>query len=104
MVTGKVPFEGDMITVMMQHVNERPTNPTELNAKLPIYIDDVILKALEKDPQYRFDSAGEMALAFRQSLVKSGILTASFVTDSTAFQAAQIESATQTKNRIRPNH
>lgn len=100
MVTGQVPFDGDMITVMMQHVNERPTNPTELNTELPVYIDDVILKALEKDPQYRFASAGEMALAFRQSLVKGGILTASFVPDSTAFQTTQSVADTHTKTGL----
>lgn len=68
MVTGEVPFDGDMLSVMMQHVNERPENPVTINADLPVGTADVILKALEKDPQYRFDSAGDMAKAFRASL------------------------------------
>lgn len=68
MVTGEVPFDGDIITVMMQHVNEPPQNPVTINAELPEGTADVILKALEKDPAYRYDSAGEMAAAFRNSL------------------------------------
>ncbi|MCP4358057.1 MAG: serine/threonine protein kinase [Chloroflexi bacterium] len=75
MVTGTVPFDGDMINVMMQHVNERPANPTTINADLPESTAEVILKALEKKPQYRYDSAGEMAVAFRNSLTKTAGLT-----------------------------
>lgn len=68
MVTGEVPFEGDLVSVMMQHVNDPPESPITINADLPHSIANVVLKALEKDPDNRFNSVGEMAKAFRGSL------------------------------------
>lgn len=68
MVTGEVPFDGDLISVMMQHVNQLPENPVTINPDLSYGTANVILKALEKDPNDRYDSVGEMAKAFRKSL------------------------------------
>lgn len=62
MATGRIPFEGDSPTaVMLQHLTEPPPPPRQFNSGLPQAVEAVILKALAKDPNERFASAGEMA-------------------------------------------
>ena len=68
MLTGEVPFDGDLISVMMQHVNNPPKNPRSINPDIPEAAVQVILKALEKDPHDRYDNAGQFAAAFRKSI------------------------------------
>jgi serine/threonine protein kinase/Tol biopolymer transport system component len=55
MVTGQVPFEGDTpYAAAFLHVTEAPTPPRELNPDIPLKLELVILKALEKSPQKRY--------------------------------------------------
>ncbi len=65
MTTGRVPFTGESPTaVMVQHLQEPPPEPRLLNPDLPPAVEAVVLRALAKDPDARFASAGEMARAF----------------------------------------
>ncbi|WP_143315400.1 Stk1 family PASTA domain-containing Ser/Thr kinase [Clostridium sp. HBUAS56017] len=62
MVTGQVPFSGDTsIAVAMMHINNPVTPPKNIVNYLPKNINAVILKALEKNPIDRFQTAGEFA-------------------------------------------
>ncbi|MBD7912826.1 Stk1 family PASTA domain-containing Ser/Thr kinase [Clostridium cibarium] len=62
MVTGQVPFSGDTsIAVAMMHINNPVTPPKNIVNYLPENINAVILKALEKNPIDRFQTAGEFA-------------------------------------------
>lgn len=62
MLTGRVPFVGDNpVTIAMQQVNAAPPPIRELNPDVPPAIASVVMKALEKSPQRRFQSAREMA-------------------------------------------
>ena len=80
MVTGDVPFDGDIISVMMQHVNKEPESPKEINADIPEATAQVILRALEKDPNDRYNSVGEFAKAFADSLKEKSAVAQSAVT------------------------
>ncbi|MCM8899775.1 Stk1 family PASTA domain-containing Ser/Thr kinase [Caldicoprobacter algeriensis] len=61
MVTGTVPFEGDTaISVALKHIQEKVKPPGELNPDIPKSLQDVIEKAIEKDQNKRYQSAGEM--------------------------------------------
>ncbi|MFO7274099.1 MAG: Stk1 family PASTA domain-containing Ser/Thr kinase [Symbiobacteriaceae bacterium] len=61
MVTGTVPFQGDSpITVALKHLRERVDPPSQLNPEVPAELDEIILRAMEKEPEDRFDSAVEM--------------------------------------------
>ncbi|MEE8391656.1 MAG: serine/threonine-protein kinase, partial [Anaerolineae bacterium] len=61
MVTGKVPFEGESgIAVALKHLNETPTPPRVLNPDLPLAVNQVIIKALIKDRELRYQSAHEL--------------------------------------------
>lgn len=64
LVTGLLPFEGPVHSVIHQHLNTLPASPRELLFGLPQQIDRIIMKALAKDPDERFESAQEMAEAF----------------------------------------
>lgn len=72
MLTGRVPFIGDNpVTVAMQQVNAAPPPIRDLNPNVPPAIASVVMKALEKSPQRRFQSAREMADALLKA--KEGV-------------------------------
>ncbi len=69
MLTGHVPFEADTpYQMMFAHIQEPPPPIRSLRPDLPPALEAVIQKALAKDPERRFQSAGEMASAFRLAL------------------------------------
>jgi beta-lactam-binding protein with PASTA domain len=60
MLTGKVPFTGDSaIEIAMKHVNELPRPPSSLRPEIPSELDQIILRALAKDPADRYQTAEE---------------------------------------------
>lgn len=74
MVTGTVPFKADMaMQVAMQHVHATPPSPCSLRPDLPIAAEQVILRALAKNPNERFMQVQDLAHAFRQALVTPGL-------------------------------
>src|SRR6201981_3718605 len=61
MVTGEKPFPGQNITtVIYKIVNEEPVPPRQLNPSIHQGISAVVMKALEKDPDQRYQSCREM--------------------------------------------
>ena len=61
MVTGKVPYNADSaITIAMMHIQEPVIPPKEVILDLPQNINQAILKAVEKEPINRFQTATEM--------------------------------------------
>jgi len=60
MLTGKVPFTGDSaIEIAMKHVNELPKPPSSLRPEIPQELDQIVLRALAKDPEDRYQTAEE---------------------------------------------
>lgn len=61
MFTGKVPFEGEeAVSIAMKHVNQRPIAPMTVNPNVPVGINDIILKCMEKESDNRYQSASEL--------------------------------------------
>ena len=61
MVTGEKPFPGQNITtVIYKIVNEEPVPPRQLNPSVHPGISRVVMRALEKDPETRYQSCREM--------------------------------------------
>ncbi len=61
MATGKLPFTADSpVTVAIMQVKNRPRPPRELNASIPLGLEQIILNAMEKSADNRFQSAAQM--------------------------------------------
>ena len=61
LLTGQKPFTGDHIsTVLYKIMNETPPRPSEADPSIPRAVENVILKALEKDRSRRHASCAEM--------------------------------------------
>lgn len=69
MLTGRRPFEADTpYNVAVKHVTEPPPVPSKINPLLPVSVDRVLLKALEKSCDRRYQSASELVAALRQAI------------------------------------
>ncbi len=61
MVTGRVPFDADTpLAVIFKHISDPLPLPRQLNPDLPEAVEQVILRALAKDPADRYQTAGAM--------------------------------------------
>ncbi|MEU2654259.1 Stk1 family PASTA domain-containing Ser/Thr kinase [Streptomyces sp. NPDC007325] len=61
LLTVRPPFIGDSpVAVAYQHVREEPQAPSNFDAEITPEMDAIVLKALVKDPDYRYQSADEM--------------------------------------------
>ena len=61
MVTGTLPFQADTaVTIALKHLQEEVVPPKNLNSKVPDSLNQLILKAMEKDPIKRYQSAKEI--------------------------------------------
>ena len=69
MLTGRVPFDGDSpVAIAMQHLHAAPEPIRRFAPDVPEAICHVVMKAMEKDPAYRYRSAREMASELRLAL------------------------------------
>jgi serine/threonine protein kinase len=69
MVTGRTPFIGKTpIATYWKHIHEEPVPPSRLNPALSRAAEQVILRALEKNPRLRFQSAQALAEAYLRSI------------------------------------
>jgi Tol biopolymer transport system component/tRNA A-37 threonylcarbamoyl transferase component Bud32 len=67
MATGKAPFPGDTTGVIFDAIlNRAPVTPSRLNPQVLPKFEEVIHKALEKDRELRYQSAGEMRTDLRR--------------------------------------
>ncbi len=67
LLTGRPPFEGDRpIKVMIAHAHHDVTPPSQLVESIPDDLEQVILRCLQKEPSRRYQTAAELAAAFRQ--------------------------------------
>ena len=61
LLTGKTPFDGDTpVEIAMKHLSNAPEPPSKLRPDIPEELDMVVLRALAKNPDERYQSADEM--------------------------------------------
>jgi serine/threonine-protein kinase len=64
MLTGRTPFDGDTpVAVAMQHIQDMPTPPTQLNPGIPLALEGIIMRCLEKVPEMRYRDGSSLARA-----------------------------------------
>lgn len=64
MFTGRIAFSGDTpVSVALKQTRETPPTPRSVEPLLPIELEQVILRCLEKDPEKRFHSLDEIQAA-----------------------------------------
>ena len=69
MVTGRVPFDSDTpVSVALKHMQENPIAPIMLKPDIPKSVNDIIMKAMQKDPEMRYSNATEMLRDLEMSL------------------------------------
>jgi serine/threonine protein kinase len=72
MVTGRPPFEGATIAaILSQRLIGDPPRPRSLDPRIPASLERVILKALARDPDRRYPTAGALRDALRASMTES---------------------------------
>ncbi len=89
MVTGEKPFPGQNITtVIYKIVNESPVPPRQIDASIHPGISQVVMKALEKDPDSRYQSCREMLEDLKNYRSLGGSTEATMVIPAGQAQAA----------------
>jgi serine/threonine-protein kinase len=72
-LAGRVPFEADSaIAIAMKQVSHTPQRPSSINPAVSPALDAVVMRALEKDPGQRFQSAGAFIAALDSALRNPG--------------------------------
>jgi eukaryotic-like serine/threonine-protein kinase len=72
-LTGRVPFEADSaVAVAMKQVSQTPQRPSSINPRVSPALDAAVMRALEKDPGERFQSADAFIAALDAAMVEPG--------------------------------
>jgi eukaryotic-like serine/threonine-protein kinase len=83
-LTGRVPFEADSaVAVAMKQVSQTPQRPSSINHRVSPALDAAVMRALEKDPGQRFQSADAFIAALDAALKEPGAAAG----DTAAFAA-----------------
>ncbi len=73
-LTGRVPFEGESaVAVAMKQVSQTPQRPSSINPRVSPALDAVVMRALEKEPGERFQSADAFIAALDAALREPGV-------------------------------
>ena len=74
LLVGTVPFSADTpYAIIHNHIYNTPTPPSDINPDLTSAIDDVMARALAKDPDERFQTASQLMQAFNEAIDESGV-------------------------------
>lgn len=103
MLTHRTPFEADTpLAVLMKHVNDPLTLPRKIDPTTPESFERIVMKALSKEPNARYQSAEDMAQALRNAAEEIEIqlptrisLPLSFTTDEVPSESVAVFSGTE---------
>jgi serine/threonine-protein kinase len=77
LLTGKPPFTGDSpVSIAYQHVSEMPTPPSQVDPGVTSEIDAVVLRALAKSPDDRYQTAAEFRADVERAIAGSPVTAA----------------------------
>src|SRR5438874_8054563 len=116
MLTGRTPFDGDTpVAVAMQHIQDAPTPPRQLNPNIPPALEEIILRCLEKVPEMRYRDGSQLARALEllgdaeideqfPSTMTPGQQTATNVPNYVNYADGSMASGTQRPSISSPNN
>jgi eukaryotic-like serine/threonine-protein kinase len=91
LLTGRTPFDGDTpVEIAMKHLSNVPQQPSALRKDIPPELDMVVMRALAKDPEDRYQSADEMEADLERVLRGAPVAAA---TTDTATQVMRVPPA-----------
>jgi len=103
MLTGRVPFAGDTaVTVAMKHVNELPAEPSEVIPGVPYALNQIVMKALAKDPALRYQTAEDFARDLRAAQLGGPVSAATYDAAAAQTQLMMAPPADATQVMARP--
>ncbi|MGZ3643739.1 MAG: protein kinase domain-containing protein [Ktedonobacteraceae bacterium] len=99
MLTGNPPFDGNSaVIVAMQHIQDKPEPPGQLNPDIPASLEKIILRCLEKKPGARFPDGSQLARALEKlGDVKTGEI-ASIIPENLPISTSSTQSPTRLSN------
>jgi serine/threonine protein kinase len=110
MLTGRVPFTAESpVATSLKHIQHEPPPPRSFNSEIPVAVEAVILKALAKAPDERYQEVQALSLAYWQALHNEQLGTTTeeespsstpVTIDSEAADEAQPEQATPSATTI----
>ncbi|MGZ3625352.1 MAG: protein kinase domain-containing protein, partial [Ktedonobacteraceae bacterium] len=72
-LTGRTPFIGDNYhAIAHSHIYQEPPDPRQFNREIPVSVRDVIFTAIQKNPEYRYQYASDLAKALEQAVQATG--------------------------------
>ncbi len=100
--TGKLPFDGpDAVSVALMQVKDYPPEPHEINPDIDPAFEQIIMKAMEKDPADRFATANDMRLALNDYL--AGRSSSDFTKAQTNVMAGSSAAADEETTQLMPS-
>ena len=104
--TGVLPFRGETSAVITEAIlNRAPTPPTKINAEVPVKLEEIISKAMEKDRDMRCQTAAEMRAdlkRLKRSLDSSRTSTVSETSGSSGSAVSAVTQVATAQPKRRP--
>ena len=70
MLSGQVPFAGDnSVSVALLHIQSEAIPVRELNPEVPLSVDKIIQKCMQKKPERRYQTAAELIVDLKRSVI-----------------------------------
>jgi serine/threonine-protein kinase len=104
LLVGRPPFVGESpVSVAYQHVREEPLPPSSFDPDIPPEVDAVVLKALTKNREHRYQSASEMRADIHRVLAGQQVTAPmAAVAETRAIQPTQVAPAMAATQAYRP--
>jgi eukaryotic-like serine/threonine-protein kinase len=95
--TGVLPFRGETSAVITEAIlNRAPTPPTKINAEVPVKLEEIISKAMEKDRDMRCQTAAEMRADLKRLKRSLDSSRTSTVSETNGSSGSAVSAVTQT--------
>src|SRR5277367_186178 len=95
--TGVLPFRGETSAVITEAIlNRAPTPPTKINAEVPVKLEEIISKAMEKDRDMRCQTAAEMRADLKRLKRSLDSSRTSTVSETNGSSGSAVSAVTET--------